>query len=451
MTQEVYREAREQADSEFNELARLAGHDALTGLPNRLLLSDRLGQAIVRAGNDKSLVAVLFLDLDGLKQINDSLGLRTADKLLQSVARRLQKCVRLQDTVSRPGGDEFIVLLSDLQHPEDAAIAARRILNAVGKAHLIVDREIQITTSIGVSVFPDDGADADTVLKNADTAMYQAKASGRQTFKFFKPEMNVLAEKRQALEEDLRGAEERRELALHYQPKIDLRTEAVTGVEALLRWTHPLRGNVPPAKFIPIAEDSCLILPIGSWVLREACNQAKAWADAGLPAMTTSVNVSSVQLRNEDFVDEVTAILSETGVDPELFEIEVTESVLMKRPEQTSRMFRILRQRGIHISIADFGTGYSSLRYLASLPLNGLKIDRSLVHQVSKIPAHKAIVSGIISMARSLGLRAIAEGVETVEDLAFLKEQKCDEAQGYLFNRALPGDFLAKLLHNSTS
>jgi diguanylate cyclase (GGDEF)-like protein len=446
MNQEVYREARERSDSEISELAHYAGHDALSGLPNRLLLNDRLGQAILRASHDKSLAAVLFLDLDGYKRICDSLGLRTGDKLLESVARRLQQCVRLQDTVCRLGPDEFVVMLSDLQNPEDAAIAARRILSAVRRPHLIASQEINVTASIGISIFPDDGPDAATVIQNADTAMYQAKVNGRQTFKFFKPEMNALAEERQAIEEDLRGALERRELALRYQPKIDLKSETITGVEALLRWTHPARGKVPPALFIPIAENSGLMLPIGSWVLREACKQAKAWAKAGLPPMTMAVNVSAVQLRSEGFVNEVKAILSETGLDPKLFEIEISESALMKGSEQTSRMFRILRERGIRISIGDFGTGYSSLSCVAKLPLDGLKIHQSFIREISTTPAHKAIVSAIISMARNLGLRVTAEGVETIEELAFLKEQGCDEAQGYFFNRALPADFLARML-----
>jgi diguanylate cyclase (GGDEF)-like protein/PAS domain S-box-containing protein len=430
------------------QLAHLAEHDALTGLPNRLLLSDRLSQAIARAGRDKSLVAVLFLDLDGFKYINDSLGHRIGDELLKSVGKSLLECVRLPDTVSRLGGDEFVVLLSDVQRQEYSATAARRVLNVVGKPRLIAGHALQITASIGVSVFPDDGQDAETLIRNADIAMYQAKVSGKQTFKFFKSEMNEVAVKRQAIEEELRGAMERDELTLHYQPKINLKSGGITGVEALLRWTHPTRGNVPPAEFIPVAE-SCGLMPVlGAWVMREACKQSKAWTDAGLPKITMAVNVSILQLPDDSFLKRLRAILDKTGMDPKLLEIEVTESVLMQHPELTARIFHTLREWGVHVAIDDFGTGYSCLSYLAALPLYALKIDQSFVRQIFATPGHKAVVSAIISMARDLGLHVTAEGVESAEELAFLKKQRCDEAQGHLFSRALPADGLAKFLEN---
>jgi len=430
------------------QLAHLAEHDALTGLPNRLLLSDRLGQAIARAGRDRSLVTILFLDLDSFKHINDSLGHRIGDELLKSVAKSLLGCVRLPDTVSRLGGDEFVVLLSDVQRQEYSAIAARRVMNVVGKPRLIAGHELRISASIGVSVYPDDGEDAETLIKNADIAMYQAKASGKQTFKFFKPEMNAIAVKRQAIEEELRGAMERNELTLHYQPKIDLKSGGVTGVEALLRWTHSTRGNVPPAEFIPVAEACGLMPALGVWVMREACRQGKAWSDAGLPRISMAVNVSILQLPDDSFLKRLRGILEKTGMDPKLLEIEVTESVLMRHPELTARMFHTLRDWGVRVAIDDFGTGYSCLSYLATLPLYALKIDQSFVRQIFTTPEHKAIVSTIMSMARDLGLHVTAEGVETPDELAFLKKQRCDEAQGYLFSKALPADGLAKFLEN---
>jgi len=430
------------------QLEHLAQHDALTGLPNRLLLSDRLGQVIARAERDKSLIAVFFLDLDGFKHVNDSLGHRIGDELLQSVAKSLLDCVRLPDTVSRLGGDEFVMLLSDVQQMESSAIAARRVLSAVGKARLIAGHDLRITASIGISVFPDDGLDAEMLIQNADTAMYQAKENGKQTFRFFKPEMNAIAVKRQAIEEELRGALERNELMLHYQPKINIKSGEITGVEALLRWTHPTRGEVAPAEFIPVAESCGLMPALGAWVMYEACRQSMAWVGAGLPGITMAVNVSILQLPNESFLKQLKTILGKTGMDPKLLEIEVTESVLMPQPELTARMFHALRDWGVHVAIDDFGTGYSCLSYLGKLPLDALKIDQSFVRQITSVPDSKAIVGAIISMARSLGLQVIAEGVETAEELAFLKKQRCDDAQGYLFSKALPADGLARLFEN---
>jgi diguanylate cyclase (GGDEF)-like protein/PAS domain S-box-containing protein len=446
----VFRDVTE-AHTLTAQLAHLAEHDALTGLPNRLLLSDRLNQAVARAARDKGLVAVLFLDLDRFKHINDSLGHQTGDELLKVVSNSLLESVRCADTVSRLGGDEFIVLLAEVRQLDYCAIAARRILNAVGKSHLVAGNDLRITASIGISVFPDDGLDAETLIRNADRAMYHAKESGKQTFKFFTNEMNVVAVRRQGIEEDLRKAMDRSQLALHYQPKVDLKSGGITGVEALLRWTHPARGSVPPLDFIPIAEASGLMPRLGAWALRQACKQAKAWADADLPRITMAVNVSLLQFRDDYFLQELGSILDETGLDPQLLEIEVTESVLMQRPELTVRMFHILRDQGVRIAIDDFGTGYSSLSYLAKLPLDALKVDRSFIRHISTSPEHKAIVRAIISMARSLGLRVVAEGVETTEELDFLREQECDEAQGYLFSKALPANRLMSLFEEETA
>jgi diguanylate cyclase (GGDEF)-like protein/PAS domain S-box-containing protein len=428
------------------QMAHSAHHDFLTGLPNRLLLNDRLNQAIAQAERHGHLVAVLFLDLDGFKHINDSLGHPMGDKLLQSIAVRLVANVRAPDTVSRQGGDEFVVLLPEVASAGEAATTARRMLEAVAGAHLVGQHDLRVTTSIGVSIFPDDGTDAETLIKNADTAMYQAKENGRQNYQFFAAAMNVRAVERQLIEEHLRRALERNEFVLNYQPKVDLKTGAITGAEALLRWTHPTLGPISPAVFIPIAEDSGLILPIGTWVLREACRQAREWMDAGLPAMTIAVNVSAMQFRNEEFLESLLAILDETGLDPRSLEVEVTESGLMKRAEFTASVLQTLRGKGIQVAIDDFGTGYSSLSYLRKFPLDSLKIDQSFVRQITTKPNETMIVSAIISMAQSLSLRVIAEGVETAEELAFLQAHGCEEAQGYYFSRPIPATAFASLL-----
>jgi len=428
------------------EIIHSAHHDFLTGLPNRMLLSDRVNQVISLAQRHGKKVAVLFLDLDGFKHINDSLGHAVGDKLLQSIAKCLVDCVRGSDTVSRQGGDEFVVLLSEVEHSEDAAITARRMLQAVAGVHPVGQHDLHITTSIGLSVFPDDGLDAETLIKNADTAMYQAKENGRQSFQFFKPAMNVRAVERQSIEEALRTALERQELALHYQPKINLRTGAITGAEALVRWTHPTRGPVSPGQFIPVAEDCGLILPIGNWVLREACRQAHAWLEAGLPLASIAVNISAMEFRHEDFLDGIFAALEDTRLHPKFLELELTESVLMKRAESAASVLQTLRARGVQLAIDDFGTGFSSLSYLRRFPIDALKIDQSFVRQISTAPDETAIVTAIISMGRSLNLRVIAEGVETQDELAFLQAHQCDEAQGYYFGRPVHPEQFAKLL-----
>ena len=428
------------------QMTHSAEHDFLTGLPNRMLFNDRLSQAITLAPRHNKKVGVLFLDLDGFKHINDSLGHPIGDKLLQSIAKCLVNCVRSSDTVSRQGGDEFVVLLSEMEQSEDAAISALRMLQAVAEPHSIDHHDLHVTTSIGVSVYPDDGKDAETLIKNADTAMYQAKENGRQSYQFFKPAMNVRAVERQSIEENLRRALERQEFLLHYQPKINLRTGEITGAEALIRWTHPTRGPVSPAQFIPIAEDCGLILPIGQWVLREACKQARAWVDAGLPLATMAVNISSMEFRDDGFLESVFTTLKETGLDPKSLELELTESVLMKRAESAASVLKTLRASGVQIAVDDFGTGYSSLSYLRKFPIDALKIDQSFVRQITTARDDTTIVTAVISMGRSLNLRVVAEGVETQEELEFLREHQCDEAQGYYFSRPVLPQHFAKLL-----
>jgi diguanylate cyclase (GGDEF)-like protein/PAS domain S-box-containing protein len=428
------------------QLAHSAEHDFLTGLPNRMLLNDRVTQAITLAPRHLKKVAVLFMDLDGFKHINDSLGHPIGDKLLQSIAKRLVDCVRGSDTVSRQGGDEFVVLLSEVAQSEDAAISALRLLQAVAEPHSINAHDLHVTTSIGVSVYPDDGLDAETLIKNADTAMYQAKENGRQSYQFFKPSMNVRAVERQSIEESLRRAMERDEFSLHYQPKINLARGEITGAEALLRWTHPVRGPVSPAQFIPVAEDCGLILPIGKWVLREACKQARTWQNAGLAMGTIAVNISAMEFRDDKFLDGVFEALNDTGLDPKNLELELTESVLMRRAEATESILKTLRAKGIQVAVDDFGTGYSSLSYLRRLPIDALKIDQSFVRQITTDPDETTIVTAVIGMGRSLKLRVVAEGVETQQQLAFLQQHECDEAQGYYFSRPVIPQQFAKLL-----
>jgi diguanylate cyclase (GGDEF)-like protein/PAS domain S-box-containing protein len=432
------------------QITHSAQHDFLTGLPNRVLLNDRISQAIALAPRHMSKVAVLFLDLDGFKHINDSLGHSIGDKLLHSIAKRLVDCVRGSDTVSRQGGDEFIVLLSEVKQSDDVAIAARRMLDAVAEPHSIDQHDLHVSTSIGVSVYPDDGLDSETLIKNADTAMYQAKENGRRSYRFFEPAMNVRAVERQSIEENLRRALERQEFALHYQPKIDLRTGEITGAEALIRWTHPVRGLVSPAQFIPIAEDCGLIRPIGKWVLREACKQARAWADSGVPLATMAVNISAMELQDEHFLEGVFAILEDTGLDPRSLELELTESVLMKRIASTEATLTALRASGVQLAIDDFGTGYSSLSYLKKFPIDIIKIDQSFIRQITATPDETTLVDAVISMGRSLKLRVVAEGVETQEELLFLQARQCDEAQGFYFSRPLLPQQFARLHETGT-
>ncbi len=428
------------------EMTHSFEHDSLTGLPNRLLLKDRIDQAIATAPRHDRQVAVLFLDLDGFKHINDSLGHPTGDKLLQSIAKRLVGCVRTSDTVSRQGGDEFVVLLTESRQWEDSVVVAERILKAVAQSHPIENHDLHVTTSIGVSVYPDDGEDAETLIRNADIAMYQAKEKGRNGYQFFKPAMNVRAVERQSIESSLRSALKNKEFVLRYQPKVNLQTGLITGAEALIRWNHPLRGELAPGQFVSIAEDSGLIRQIGRWVLREACEQARTWLNEGLPPISIAVNVSAVELSDETYVQRLYATLSETGMDPSSLELELTESVLMRHAHSAAIILQALRKTGIRVALDDFGTGYSSLSYLRDFPIDSVKIDRSFVDEVTSVVEDTSIVKAVIGMARNLGLRVVAEGVENQDQLEFLRAHACDEAQGYYFSRPVEPDVFAELL-----
>jgi diguanylate cyclase (GGDEF)-like protein/PAS domain S-box-containing protein len=430
------------------KMSYLAQHDSLTDLPNRILLNDRLSEAIALSRRYRRQLAVLFLDLDRFKHINDSLGHIVGDGLLQSVGRRLFTCVRSSDTVSRFGGDEFVVLLWEVKHAQDAAITADKILQALREPHQIMQHELNITGSIGIVTYPDDGTDAETLLKKADVAMYHAKDTGRDSYQFFKSEMNVRAMERQSLEDSLRYAIERCEMSLNYQPKMDLATGTIIGVEALVRWRHPQRGLVPPGQFIAIAEDCGLIVPIGRWVLREACRQARAWQLAGLPPMCMAVNISAVELRAPGFVAGVRTILRETDLEPRYLELELTETVLMEDSRSVADVLKELKNVGVLLALDDFGTGYSSLSHLKRFPIDALKIDQSFVRDLTTDEDDAGIVTAVIGMGKSLHMRVVAEGVETREQLSMLQEYGCPQGQGYYFGRPVPAvDFGHLLKH----
>jgi diguanylate cyclase (GGDEF)-like protein/PAS domain S-box-containing protein len=428
------------------QMTHAAQHDVVTNLPNRMLLNDRITQSIALARRQKKPMAVLFLDLDHFKYVNDSLGHAAGDQLLQSVSKRLVSSLRDSDTVSRQGGDEFIILLSEVSHPGDAATSARKILRALGAAHAIKDQELHINASIGISMFPEDGEEADTLIQNADMAMYHAKESGRNNFQFFTPAMNLKSVERQALEGNLRHALERDEFLLHYQPKVSLDTGSITGVEALIRWQQPGREMMLPALFVPVAEDCGLIVEIGRWVLREACQQARSWQNAGLPSLPISVNVSAVEFRDHEFIQGVRTILSETGLAPQYLQLELTEGVLMEDAESTINVLAQLKVMGVHLAVDDFGTGYSSLSYLRQFPVDVLKIDQSFIQEINSERPDSTLVSAIIDMGRSLKHLVIAEGVETLEQKTYLQNQHCAEGQGYLFSRPVAAAQFAHLL-----
>ncbi|MBT1073472.1 putative bifunctional diguanylate cyclase/phosphodiesterase [Pelotalea chapellei] len=431
------------------QMSYMAEHDFLTGLPNRSLLTDRLSQSIALAQRHQKKVALMFLDLDHFKHINDSLGHAVGDQLLQSVAKRLQASVRLSDTVSRQGGDEFVVLLSEIDGVQDAVLSADKLLDAMVEPHYILGHQLRVNVSIGISIYPDDGMDVETVMRNADTAMYQAKNSGRNTFQVFLPEMNIRAVERQSIEQALHRALEQHKFLLHYQPKVNLDTGAITGAEALIRMQETDDQLVYPMNFITIAEESGLILPIGRWALREACRQAKAWLEAGLDIGQIAVNVSSREFHSKDFLEGLIAILNETGLDPGHLELEMTESGLMQDTEPTTVLLHALKKLGVHIAIDDFGTGYSSLSYLMRFPIDTLKIDRSFVRDLDDDDtgfSGEAIVSAVIAMGSSLKQRVVAEGIETQHQLAFLQSHHCVEGQGFYFSRPVPADEFAALL-----
>jgi diguanylate cyclase (GGDEF)-like protein/PAS domain S-box-containing protein len=428
------------------EMSRLAHHDSLTDLPNRTLFIDRLTQAISLAVRQGKQVAVMFVDLDHFKNINDSLGHAVGDKLLQSVAKRLVTCVRRTDTVSRLGGDEFVVLLSQVEHGEDAAVSARKILRVLALPHIIDNKSLDINVSIGVSTCPSDGLDVSSLMDNADTAMYEAKEHGRNNYQFFRPDMQARLAEKQLIERDLRYALGRNEFLLHYQPKFNLRTRQITGVEALIRWAHPQRGMVFPGQFVPIAEECGLMSSIGRWVLLEACRQARTWSESGLGTVPVAVNVSAAEFGEKDFLSAVRAVLIATGVEPQNLELEMTESALMDDAESTLVTLGALKAMGVLLAIDDFGTGYSSFTYLRRFPVDALKLDQSFIQEISVDPVDAAIVSAMIGIGKSVNLRVIAEGVETLAQLNFLQHHECAEGQGYYLGRPVVAEQAGKLL-----
>ncbi|MBU4500301.1 MAG: EAL domain-containing protein, partial [Gammaproteobacteria bacterium] len=428
------------------EMAHLAQHDFLTSLPNRLLLTERFAHAIKMAQRNRKQVGLMFIDLDNFKHINDSLGHAVGDQLLQSVANRLVECVRTTDTVCRQGGDEFVILLAEISQPQDAAQVAASLQAALDIPHLVDGNELHISLSVGISIFPDDGTRVDALMQNADTAMYHAKASGRNNFQFFKAEMNTRAVHRQMIECSLRRALKQDEFMLHYQPKIDLATGAMTGAEALIRWQDPDLGITYPAQFIPIAEENGLIVPIGRWVLREACRQVQAWLDSGLPAVPVAVNISAVEFRHDSFLKWLALILKETGLAPHYLQLELTESILMHDAESSASVLEALKIMGVKLAIDDFGTGYSSLSYLKRFPIDTLKIDQSFVRDIVTDADDATIVAAVIGMGKNLKQRVIAEGVETHEQLAFLQARHCDEGQGFHFSHPVSAERFAHLL-----
>ena len=429
-------------------MAYMAQHDFLTDLPNRVLLMDRLAQAIAHAERDSRKVAIMFLDLDTFKVINDTLGHQVGDQLLQEVANRIRSTARASDTVSRQGGDEFVIMLPEVENTDVVALIAMKLLDTIAAPYLICENEIDVTTSIGISVYPEDGLDGDTLIKHADAAMYHAKGKGRNNYQFFTAEMNRRALERMAIDRKLRHALERDEFYLHYQPQVDLRSGRIVGAEALLRWDNFETGMIPPGKFIHIAEDNGLIVPIGEWVLREACRQGSEWRERGLPEITMVVNLSVVQFRQRNLGELIKVILRESGLDPSGLELEITEGAVMQDAEAVILLLRKLKDMGVKLAVDDFGTGYSSLSYLKRFPIDKLKIDQSFVRDVTIDLDDAAIVSTIISMAHNLNLKAIAEGVETVEQLDFLRKLECDVMQGYFFSEPLSADDFILLLES---
>jgi diguanylate cyclase (GGDEF)-like protein/PAS domain S-box-containing protein len=442
----------EQRMSAEQQLRHVASHDALTGLQNRASLERELSRAIKRSNRHRMRFAVMFIDLDRFKQINDTLGHGVGDLMIRVCGERLQALLREDDTVARFGGDEFVLLLENLSSPSDAAVLAKKALACFEEPFLTDGHELHISASIGVSVYPEDGNDAETLVKNADTAMYRAKERGRGTYCFYTAQMNAQGTERLMLESGLRRAVDRGELELHYQPKLELGSQRIVGVEALMRWRHPALGMVSPAQFIPIAEETGLIEPIGRWALERACADAVAWRALGLPALQMSVNVSPRQLNSRSIINEIRTILDSTGLEPELLELEITEGAMMKNPEHAVKLLEDVRAMGVGLAIDDFGTGYSSLSYLRRFPLSTVKIDRAFINDVSENADAQALVDSIITLAHGLRMKVVAEGVETMVQLDHLRSRGCDEIQGFLLCKPLPRDELCKfvLRHIST-
>jgi diguanylate cyclase (GGDEF)-like protein len=422
------------------ELYYLAHYDQLTGVPNRMLFSDRLTQACREAARKNMLVGLMFVDLDRFKQVNDSLGHSVGDHLLRSVVDRLKGSVRDCDTVARLGGDEFAILLDELKDVVDAEITARRVIASLQHPFTIMGHELFVTASLGIAVYPKDDSDIGRLLTKADAAMYEAKRSGRNAYRTYTSGLSIYSLDHLSLETDLRSAVENDEFVLFYQPQVNLATGQVVGVEALVRWQHPQRGLLSPAQFIGLAEESGLIVPIGNWVLRKACQQVRAWSDAGLPPLRMAVNVSSLQFQQVNFCSTVKAIINESGVDPDYIELELTESIVMHHGTLVLDTLRELKQIGVMLAIDDFGTGFSSLSYLRRFPIDCLKIDQSFIRDIESMPVNEAIVRAIIALAQSLSLEVVAEGIETESELAVLKTCHCPQAQGYHYLRPLPAD-----------
>jgi diguanylate cyclase (GGDEF)-like protein len=424
----------------------IAFHDDLTSLPNRLMLNRTLDQAVSRHRRAGTQLAILFMDVDRFKVINDSLGHEVGDSLLRQVADRLREHSREGDMVARMGGDEFVVLIENHDNLQDLSTCARRLVEQLGAPYALGRRDYHVTLSIGISVFPSDGNDSQALLKAADVAMYRAKASGRNNHLFYSPSMNVHTAERLELESDLRHALERGEFLLHYQPKVDIATGLITGIEALLRWEHPLRGLISPMDFIPIAEETGLIVPIGEWVLATACARNKVWQDQGLGKLSVAVNLSARQFADPMLLPKLTRIIHESGLDPSSLELEITESVVMSHGECAVAALEKLKSIGVLIAIDDFGTGYSSLAYLKRFPIDILKVDRSFIRDIPSDSGDMKITRAIIAMAHSLRLKVVAEGVETQDQLTFLRAQHCDSVQGYFLHRPLPEEEVTRVL-----
>lgn len=431
-----------------SKIQQLINYDSLTGLPNRSLLHDRLHLAIAQASREKQLLGVLMLDLDRFKSINETLGHRTGDKLLKAVAKRLHSCIRDSDTLARLGSDEYVAILAGVVHEESIATVAKKILALVAEPFYIDGNEIFSTCCIGIATFPTDGEDSYTLLKHADLAMYQAKEVERNNFQFFSREMNNMVLERMMLENSMRKGLERGDFFLVYQPQVDARSGKMFGMEALLRWNHPDMGLLPPDRFIPLAEENGLIIPIGEWVLRTACRQNKAWQEQGLPPVRVAVNLSAKQFGQYHLDEVVASTLLETGLDAEWLELELTESAIMKDADKNIALLTKFKEMGISVAIDDFGTGYSSLSYLKNFPISRLKIDRSFVRDITTNPDDAAIARIIIDIARALNLSVIAEGVETRAQMQFLSFNNCVEMQGYHFSRPVAAEQLAELLRD---
>lgn len=430
------------------KMAHLAHHDSLTKLPNRLLLEDRIKQAITQANRHKKLAALLFLDLDYFKYINDSLGHTIGDKLLQSVASRLMSCVRETDTVSRLGGDEFVILLAEIEGNHDASHIAEKLLSDLSKPHCIENSDLHITPSIGISIFPEDGSDVETLLKNADTAMYHAKERGRNRYQFFKLQMNTSAVRRMQVEVRLRRATKKNEFILHYQPKFNLSTGELSGIEALIRWQDPKLGLIYPKDFISIAEECGLIIPIGRWVINAVCHQISSWLRSGQHVVPVAINISALEFRHKGFLCAIMEAIKKWNIPANLLEIELTESVLMHEVDASSILLKSLNNLGIRLAIDDFGTGYSSLSYLKLFPIDTLKIDQSFVHDITTDQDDATIVSAVIGMGKKLHQVVVAEGVETIGQLEFLKNELCDVGQGFWFSKPLSAKDFEKFLNS---